>query len=78
MITGDAKYGGWTERMMYNTLNSSVNLQREHWFYANPLSRDGTEGKKEHHFQGVDSPSIVAAHHSGLRWDDMNCAARQV
>lgn len=73
MLTGDSKYADWTERMMYNTLNSGVDLQGEHWFYCNPLSWDGSEGKKGHHNQGADPSRIVATHHSGVRWDDMNC-----
>lgn len=73
MLTGDAKYADWTERMMYNTLNSGVDLQGEHWFYCNPMSWDGTEGKKTLHNRGADPNRIVATHHSEVRWDDMNC-----
>lgn len=73
MLTGEAQYADWTERMMYNTLNSGVDLQGEHWFYCNLLSWDGTEGEKEQHNQGADPTRIVATHHSGVRWADMNC-----
>ena len=73
MITGEAKYAYWTEQMMYNTLNSGVDLMGEHWFYCNPLSWDGTEGNKAQHNTGADPTRIVATHHSGVRWDDMNC-----
>jgi hypothetical protein len=73
MLTGKAIYADWTERMMYNTLNSGVDLQGDHWFYCNPLSWDGTEGEKAPHKMGADPNRIVATHHSGVRWDDMNC-----
>ncbi|MCK5443370.1 MAG: glycoside hydrolase family 127 protein, partial [Maribacter sp.] len=73
MLTGDPKYTDWTERMMYNTLNSGVDLQGEHWFYANPLSWDGTEGEKMKQGNGRDKNRLVPAHHSGLRWEYMNC-----
>ena len=36
MLTGEPKYAEWTEQMMYNTLNSAVDLEGEHWFYAIP------------------------------------------
>ncbi len=73
MLTGDAKYADWTERMMYNTLNSGVDLKGEHWFYCNPMSWDGTEGEKQPHRNGADPTKIVAKHHSGVRWDFMTC-----
>lgn len=73
MLTADAKYADWTERMMYNTLNSGVDLQGEHWFYCNPMSWDGTEGEKQLHKNGVDPTRVVAKHHSGVRWDFMTC-----
>jgi uncharacterized protein len=73
MLTGDAKYAEWTERMMHNTLNSGVDLHGEHWFYCNPLTWDGTESKTEKHRQGVDPNRMVSVHQCGVRWDDMNC-----
>jgi len=73
MLTGDAKYADWTERMMYNTLNSGVDLQGEKWFYCNPMSWDGTEGEKQLHKNGGDPTRIVAKHHSSERWDFMTC-----
>jgi hypothetical protein len=59
--------------MMYNTLNSGVDLQGEHWFYCNPLSWDGTEGEFSKQTNGRDPERIVPKHHSGERWEFMNC-----
>ena len=73
MLTGESKYADWTERMMYNTLISGVDLQGEHWFYCNPLSWDGTEGEKIKQTNGRDKNRLVPAHHSGQRWEFMNC-----
>lgn len=73
MLTGDTKYADWTEQMMYNTLNSAVDLQGEHWFYANPLSWDGTEGEKIPQTNGPDKTRMVPGHRSGERWEYMNC-----
>jgi DUF1680 family protein len=73
MLTEDAKYADWTEQMMYNTLNSAVDLKGEHWFYANPLSWDGTEGEKIPQTNGPDKERMVPGHRSGERWEYMNC-----
>ncbi len=73
LLTGDAKYADWTERMLYNTLNSGVDLQGEHWFYCNPVSWDGTEGDKIPQRNGKDPKRLVPGHRSGVRWRFMNC-----
>ncbi len=73
MLTGDAKYADWAERMMYNTLNSGVDLQGEKWFYCNPVSWDGTEGEKIPQTNGRDRKRLVPGHRSGVRWEFMNC-----
>ena len=72
-LTGEPKYADWTEQMMYNTLNSAVDLEGEHWFYANPLSWDGTEGEKIPQTNGRDPKRLVSGHRSGERWEFMNC-----
>ena len=73
MLTGEAKYADWTERMLYNTLNSAVDLQGERFFYCNPVTWDGTEGKKIPQTNGPDPKRLVPGHQSGLRWKYMNC-----
>ena len=73
MLTGDPKYADWAERMMYNTLNSGVDLKGERWFYANPVSWDGTEGEKIPQTNGRDPEKLVPGHRSGVRWEHMNC-----
>ena len=73
MLTGDAKYADWTEQMMYNTLNSAVDMQGEHWFYANPLSWDGEVGERIRQTNGKNPERIVPGHRSGQRWEYMNC-----
>jgi len=73
MLTGVPKYADWTEQMMYNTLNSAVDLKGEHWFYANPVSWDGTEGEKMRQTNGRDKNRMVPGHRSGQRWKFMNC-----
>ena len=73
LLTGDAKYADWTERMMLNTLNSGVDLQGERWFYCNPVSWDGTEGEKIPQTNGRDRQRLVPGHRSGVRWKFMNC-----
>ena len=73
MLTGDAKYADWTERMIYNTLNSAVDLEGEHFFYCNPVTWDGTEGEKIKQTNGRDPDRLVTGHQSGLRWEYMNC-----
>jgi hypothetical protein len=73
MLTGNPEYADWTEQMMYNTLNSAVDLEGEHWFYVNPLSWDGTEGEKIPQTNGRDPERMVPAHRSGQRWEFMNC-----
>ncbi|MEX0982070.1 MAG: beta-L-arabinofuranosidase domain-containing protein [Bacteroidales bacterium] len=73
MLTANPEYADWTEQMMYNTLNSAVDLEGEHWFYANPLSWDGTEGEKIPQTNGRDPKRMVPAHRSGQRWEFMNC-----
>ena len=73
MLTGDAKYADWTERMLYNTLHSGVDLQGERWFYCNPVSWDGTEGDKIKQTNGKNPNRLVSGHRSGLRWEFMNC-----
>jgi uncharacterized membrane protein len=37
LLTGEAKYADWTERMIYNPLYSGVDLQGERFFYCNPV-----------------------------------------
>jgi len=73
MLTVDPKYADWTEQMMYNTLNSAVDIEGEHWFYANPMSWDGTEGEKIKQTNGPDPERLVPGHRSGERWEFMNC-----
>ncbi len=73
MLTGEAKYADWTERMLYNTLHSGVDLQGERWFYCNPVSWDGTPGDKIRQTNGKDPRRLVSGHRSGLRWEFMNC-----
>lgn len=73
LLTGDAKYANWTERMLYNTLHSGVDLRGERWFYCNPVSWDGTEGEKIKQRNGRDPERMVPGHTSGLRWEFMNC-----
>jgi DUF1680 family protein len=73
MLTGDAKYADWTERMLYNTLNSGVDLQGQHWFYCNPVTWDGTEGMTIKQTNGRNPNRLVPGHQSGVRWDYMNC-----
>jgi DUF1680 family protein len=73
LLTGAAKYADWTERMLYNTLHSGVDLQGERWFYCNPVSWDGTEGDKIPQTNGKDRQRMVPGHRSGLRWSFMNC-----
>jgi hypothetical protein len=73
MLTGEPQYADWTEQMMYNTLNSAVDVQGEHWFYANPLSWDGTEGEKIPQTNGKDPGRMVPGHRAGERWEFMNC-----
>ena len=73
LLTGDAKYADWTERMLYNTLHSAVDLQGEHFFYCNPVTWDGTEGEKIRQTNGPDPTRMVQGHRSGLRWEYMNC-----
>jgi len=73
LLTGDARYADWMERMLYNTLNSGVDLQGEHWFYCNPVSWDGTEGDKIPQRNGRDPKRLVPGHRSGVRWRFMNC-----
>jgi uncharacterized protein len=73
LLTGDARYADWTERMLYNTLNSGVDLQGEHWFYCNPVSWDGTEGDRIPQRNGKDPKRMVPGHRSGVRWSFMNC-----
>lgn len=72
LLTGDAKYADWTERMIYNTLNSGVDLQGENWFYCNPLSWDGKPGKMEERNYGLPE-MLVPSHHCGVRWRVNNC-----
>ena len=57
-ISGDAKYADMMERVAYNCLNASVDLQGKNWFYCNPLHWNGDPGK---------------GHHTGLRWRTNNC-----
>jgi DUF1680 family protein len=73
LLTGDAKYADWTERMLYNTLNSGVDLQGERWFYCNPVSWEGTEGDRIPQRYGPDKDRMVRGHRSGVRWEFMNC-----
>ena len=73
LLTGEAKYADWTERMIYNTLNSGVDLQGERFFYCNPVTWDGTEGEKIPQTDGRDPSRLVTGHQSGERWEDMNC-----
>lgn len=73
LLTAEPKYADWTERMMYNTLNSGVDLKGEHWFYCNPISWDGTLGEMQKYRYGKDPERLVYKHHSGLRWEVMNC-----
>lgn len=73
LLTGDAKYADWTERMMYNTLNSGVDLQGQHWFYCNPLSWDGSPGEMKPKDYGPNPMVLVPTHNSGVRWETMNC-----
>lgn len=73
MLTADPKYADWTEQMMYNSLNSAVDIEGEHWFYANPMSWDGTEGEKIKQTNGPDPERLVPGHRSGERWEYMNC-----
>ncbi len=73
MLTAEPQYADWTEQMMYNTLNSAVDIEGEHWFYANPLSWDGTEGEKIPQTNGRDLKRMVPGHRSGQRWEFMNC-----
>jgi len=73
MLTSDSKYADWTEQMMYNTLNSGVDLEGEHWFYANPVSWEGVEGEKILQKNGKDPNRLVPGHRSGQRWKSMNC-----
>ncbi|KPK42990.1 MAG: hypothetical protein AMJ65_06965 [Phycisphaerae bacterium SG8_4] len=72
LVTGDAKYADWTERMMYNTLNSGVDLKGEKWFYCNPLSWDGTPGDMKL-ASDSDKEAVTTGHHTGLRWRTNNC-----
>ncbi len=73
MLTGDPRYADWTERMLYNTLNSAVDLQGERFFYCNPVTWDGTEGEKTRQTNGPDPQRMVPGHRSGVRWEYMNC-----
>lgn len=73
MLTADPGYADWTEQIMYNTLNSAVDIEGEHWFYCNPLSWDGTEGEKVQQTNGRDPERLVPGHRSGQRWEFMNC-----
>ncbi|MFC1633741.1 glycoside hydrolase family 127 protein [Planctomycetota bacterium] len=73
MLTGDAKYADWTERMLYNTLNSGVDLQGQRWFYCNPVTWDGTEGMMIKQTNGRNPNRLVPGHQSGVRWEYMNC-----
>lgn len=72
MLTGDAKYADWTERMLYNTLNSGVDLAGERFFYCNPVTWDGTAGEKIRQ-TNRDPSRMVSGHQSGERWEYMNC-----
>ena len=72
LLTGDAKYADWTERMMYNTLNSAVDLQGGKWFYCNPISWDGTPGQMKM-AKGGDTEALATGHHTALRWRTNNC-----
>lgn len=38
-LTGEAKYADLIERIMYNVMLASISLDREHYFYTNPLRR---------------------------------------
>lgn len=58
LLSGDAKYADMMERVAYNCLNASVDLEGKNWFYCNPLKWEGTEGEK---------------HLTGLRWRTNNC-----
>lgn len=73
LLTGNAKYTDWAERMIYNTLNSAVDLRGERWFYCNPVSWDGTQGDKIRQTNGRDPNRLVSGHRSGERWEFMNC-----
>lgn len=73
LLTGEAKYADWTERMLYNTLNSGVDLQGERFFYCNPVSWDGSEGETIRQTFGRDPSRMVPGHQSGERWEFMNC-----
>jgi len=72
MLTGDAKYADWTERMMYNTLNSGVDIKGEKWFYCNPLSWDGGPGEMRRSKRG-NTEALVPGHHTPVRWETNNC-----
>ncbi|MHC4202719.1 MAG: glycoside hydrolase family 127 protein, partial [Planctomycetota bacterium] len=58
LLSGDAKYADLMERVAYNCLNASVDLEGENWFYCNPLKWTGGRGK---------------GHLTGLRWRTNNC-----
>jgi hypothetical protein len=51
--------------MLYNTLNSAVDLQGERFFYCNPVTWDGTEGVKIKQTNGRDRERLVPGHQSG-------------
>jgi len=72
LLTGRAKYADWAERMMYNTLNSGVDLAGEKWFYCNPISWDGTLGQMKV-AKGGDTEALATGHHTALRWRTNNC-----
>ena len=72
LLTGNAKYADWTERMLYNTLPAGVDLAGEKWFYCNPISWDGTPGEMQLAKDGG-TEALATGHHTAVRWRTNNC-----
>ena len=49
-VTGDAKYADAMERVLYNSMLSSMQLDGRSFFYSNPLHRCGPEVPLEERF----------------------------
>lgn len=64
-VTGNAQYGDWVERIMYNAGISGSNLSLTRYFYSNPLSY-----RKEH---PIESNYVQYRHKSSVRWHTFTC-----
>ena len=65
-VTGQAQYADIIEKVIYNTLLSSVNLKGNRYFYANPVSWDGRE-------VFMDKRGRKSTSRTGQRWETLPC-----